>query len=146
MIQPIQFFVTGDPKPQPRVKAFSRGNHAGVYDPGTANEWKANIAKTAEPVRPALPLLTPLKVALSFRFRRPKAHFRTGKRAGELREDAPRYHTGGVDVDNLSKAVLDILTVIRFWHDDGQVCDLRVVKMYDDSMPGCSITISEAPI
>ena len=36
MTTPISFTVLGDPKGQPRPKAFSRGGHAAVYDPGTA--------------------------------------------------------------------------------------------------------------
>ena len=42
-MSPIIFFAAGSPKGQPRVRAFVRGNHAGVYDPGTANEFKTSI-------------------------------------------------------------------------------------------------------
>ncbi len=36
MIGPL--FIKGIPKGQPRVRAFVRGRHAGVYDPGTADD------------------------------------------------------------------------------------------------------------
>ena len=42
MMAPIEFFVEGDPKPQPRPRAFARkiGNKfmARVYDAGTAEK------------------------------------------------------------------------------------------------------------
>ena len=47
--------VNGDPKPQPRPKAFKRGKHAAVYDPGTAEGWKGSIALAARELTPASP-------------------------------------------------------------------------------------------
>jgi hypothetical protein len=43
-----QFFVTGLPKAQPRVKACIRGAHAGVYTPATADAWKKLIILMGE--------------------------------------------------------------------------------------------------
>ena len=37
-------FVHGEPKAQPRAKAFARNGRAGIYDPGTAEGWKGAIA------------------------------------------------------------------------------------------------------
>jgi len=138
MIQPITFFVEGVPKPQPRPKAVRRGQHAGVYDPGTADDWKGCIDRDSAPVRPPAPWSGALRVNLVFYFPRPKAHF---LKSG-IREDAPKWHTGARDLDNLAKAVLDILTVRRFWGDDGQVASMSIAKCYG-SNPGCQIEISE---
>lgn len=140
---PIHFFAEGEPKPQPRVKARNMGAHAGVYTPSTAAEWKERIAIAARPFVPAAPITSPLKVTLGFRFARPRGHYRSGKRAHELRDNAPQYHTGRYDCDNLAKAVMDQLTVIRMWHDDGQVAVLRVTKMYESGPIGCYVTIEE---
>ena len=41
-----------------------------------------------------------------------------------------RYKTTKVDVDNYSKLILDCMTKLKFWNDDAQVADLRVVKTY----------------
>ena len=49
--------------------------------------------------------------------------------------------TGRPDVDNVSKAYLDALNGI-VWKDDAQVCDLHVVRMYDQT-PQAILTIRE---
>jgi crossover junction endodeoxyribonuclease RusA len=144
MMEPIVFRVDGIPKAQPRPRAFSRGGHARVYDAGTAEGWKSQIAIAAKPFIPSEPLTMPLRVNLTFYMPRPKSHYRTGKHAGELRPDAPVWHTGKPDRDNLDKAVMDALTTLRMWGDDGQVCDGRIRKLYDTGEgPGCLVTILE---
>lgn len=145
MMPPIRFFVQGTPKGQPRVKAFKRGAHAGVYDPGTANEWKNQIYIHGQSHVPPMPLAGPLRVDLIFYFPRPKSHYRTGKNAHLLREDAPEFHTSTPDADNLFKSTADQMTQMRFWIDDAQVSDTRIRKVFDDGRgPGCDITIREA--
>lgn len=145
MMEPIEFWVAGEPKAQPRVKAYKRGAHAGVYDPGTAGEWKDRVAVAAKPYIPAEPLSGPLRVSLTFYFPRPKSHFRTGRYAHEMRPDAPSLHAKKPDRDNLEKAVTDALTVARMWQDDSQICDGPLRKRFDDGRgPGCLIRITDA--
>lgn len=149
MIAPIEFFAAGCPKGQPRVKAFARKMGAQyvarVFTPGTAEEWKSQIAIAAKPFIPAEPLPMPLSLSLGFFFPRPKSHFRTGKNAGIERDDAPQFHTSTPDADNLAKAAMDALSIIRFWNDDAQVSALRVWKLYCDGRgPGVQIKIAEA--
>ena len=131
----IFFAVQGDPKAQPRPRAFARkmGNTwlARVYDAATAEGWKSLIASAARQHRPRAPIVGPVRVDLCFYFARPKSHFRTGKLAGVLRDDAPKWHTTKPDRDNLEKAVLDALTQVGgFWQDDSQVCAGSVTKRY----------------
>lgn len=145
MMQPISFWVAGEPKGQPRPKATKRGKHAAVYDPGTANEWKARVHIAARDILPASPLTEPLRVDLTFFFPRPKGHYRSGKRSHELKDGAPLHHTGKPDRDNADKAIMDQLTVSRMWMDDSQVCDGRIRKLYEDGRgPGVLIEITEA--
>lgn len=128
----IQFAVSGEPKPQPRPRAFARklaggGYAARVFDAGTAEAWKSLVAQAAKPWLPATPCQEALRLSLVFEFARPKAHFTT---RGVLRANAPCHPMGKGDVDNLAKAVLDALTQIGLWRDDGQVVKLEVVKRY----------------
>jgi Holliday junction resolvase RusA-like endonuclease len=134
----ILFFASGFPKGQPRTKAFRRGNHTGVFTPGTADAWKANVREAAHPNMPLAQFEGPLSVVLTFTLPRPKAHF-TKK---GLRPNAPEYHTGKPDADNLAKAVLDALGDMQaFWRDDAQVARLIVVKTYGERA-GCWVRIA----
>ena len=133
----IAFEVTGIPKGQPRPKAFSRGGHAAVYDPGTAGEWKALVAAAGEAQRPESPLSEPLFVALEFIMPRPKS---VPRRLGSGR----RPHTSRPDLDNLAKAVLDALTQAGWWCDDDQICGLDASKWIaaEGERPGVCIEVS----
>lgn len=125
-------FVPGDPKGQPRPRAFARkGFGARVYDPGTAEHWKGEIAVCFP--RQGAGLVGPLSVWLRFLFKRPQAHAR---KDGTLKPTSPAWHTAKPDSDNAAKAVLDCLTTIGVWRDDAQVAELHVTKKYAD--PGCS--------
>jgi Holliday junction resolvase RusA-like endonuclease len=136
--------VIGLPKGQPRARACRRGTHAGVYDPGTSDGWKALIAAAVRPHIPAAPLEGPLAVDVTWIMPRPKAHFRTGSKAGVLRPEAPTLVTAKPDRDNLDKAVLDALTQCRMWTDDAQVVAGRLLKRYGEP-PGCRIVIETEP-
>lgn len=142
----ITFFASGEPKGQPRPRAFARkmgGKYvARVFDAGTAEAWKSQIALAAKPHTPPAPLAGPLFVELWFHLPRPKGHFRGGKPDRGLKPEAPLWHVGKPDSDNLAKAVLDALTQLgTFWRDDSQVARLAVRKAYADA-PGCTVAIS----
>lgn len=138
MINPIVEFAVGIPKGQPRPKAVRRGKHAGVYDPGTANDWKTAV-KAAFSAHHGRSLACPLKVSIVFAIPRPKGHF--GKSG--LRKSAPARHTGKPDLDNAAKAVLDALTDCQVWKDDSYIFDLRVRKMWTEGTPGARISIHQ---
>lgn len=141
------FRVYGTPKGQPRPRAFARGGRAAVYDPGTAEGWKSQIAVDCQELRGAL-IDRPLSIALTFYLPRPKAHFST---SGAIKPSAPQtWHAKKPDADNLAKAVLDALTHLRAWHDDDQVAELLVRKYYESDRngrqlnpPGVAIDIAE---
>lgn len=147
---PITFFVRGEPKAQPRPKAFAKrfGQQwtARVYTPGTAEEWKSQIALAANEHAPLIPYSGPLYLDLTFWFPRPKSHYRGGDPNRGLKPNAPTYHTGKPDRDNLEKAVMDAMTVLGFWQDDGQVCDGPIRKFYHayGQPPGCRIALAPA--
>lgn len=125
IVEVLNVFVPGDPKGQPRPRAFSSHGHARVYDPGTAEGWKGEIARAVGLV--ASPYLGPCSVDLVFVFARPKHHYRKN---GSVRETAPFWHASKPDIDNVVKAVLDALTQLGVWRDDSQVVTLRVQKRF----------------
>lgn len=143
MKETIRFFAHGIPKGQPRPKAFSRGGRAGVYDPGTAEGWKGQVALAAKDKRPQEPWDGPIEMILEFRFPRPKWHYGTGKNSGAVKWSSPMYVTGKPDSDNLAKAVLDAMTQLGFWRDDAQVARISIVKYYTTFQPGCDILLGK---
>ncbi len=139
----ITFTVQGEPKPQPRPRAFARNMGGGkfaarVYDAGTAEHWKSCVALAAKPHLPPTPLEEPLFVQVDFRMPRPKGHFNS---KGELRPAAPRYPAGRNDIDNMLKAIFDALTQIGMWRDDGQIVSVQSSKSYAIGSPGAKIQI-----
>lgn len=138
-----QWKAIGTPKGQPRPRAFVRNGRAAVYDNGTAESWKSDVAKACADLE-GRRLHQSLGVVLAFYMPRPKSHF-TAK--GALKPLSPRFlHDKKPDVDNLAKAVLDALTGIGAWLDDDQVCELTARRYYEQSgsfPAGCVIRIIE---
>jgi Holliday junction resolvase RusA-like endonuclease len=140
---PIRVFVTGDPKGQPRPRAFYRkGLGVRVYDAGTAEGWKSQVALALHN-HGSLVTDAPFRLELRFVMARPKSHYR---KDGTLTPSAPRSHTSKPDSDNLAKAVLDAMSQLNIWHDDSQVDQLFVTKrwaMRIEDPSGCEIRITQ---
>lgn len=135
----IDFFVSGTPKAQPRVKAFVRGGHAGVYTPNSAESWKQSVRLEAVANAPESLMTHPINVELDFFLSRPKAHYR---RDGSVKENTAIWHTSKPDLDNLIKAVTDAITdTQRVWLDDSQICRISATKTYALNAAGCSVRI-----
>jgi len=90
-----------------------------------AATWHAIV----EQHKPDKPLTGPIEVKLAVTW------FKKG-----LRDIVPR--TTKPDVDNLAKLILDAMTKAGYWHDDNQVCDLRITK-YDGPIGGLAVTVEE---
>jgi Holliday junction resolvase RusA-like endonuclease len=131
----VTVLVEGLPKGQPRPRAFAFKGKARVFDPGTAEGWKQQIA-VAFAGRLEEPFLGPVLLEIDFMFPRPKHHAK--------RTPAPSWFTSKPDTDNLAKAVMDALTQLRAWEDDSQVCVLMVRKRYANApaVAGARVTIT----
>jgi len=147
----LAFTITGEPKGQPRPRAFARkmGNvHvARFYDSDVADEWKraVQIVVLDAAIVHKWPLtLGPVAISMCFSLPRPKSHFG----AKGLKPSAPVAHVGKPDVDNLAKLILDQITRSgRIWRDDSQVVSLRVEKLWaSGNESGCSVLIAAAGI
>jgi len=147
----LAFTITGEPKGQPRPRAFARkmGNvHvARFYDSDVADEWKRAVRRalfeTLEQTRWEL-TLAQVSVSITFAMPRPKSH----SGAKGLKLSAPVAHVGKPDVDNLAKLILDQITKSgRIWRDDSQVVSLTVHKFWAvPNEQGCSVSISTLEI
>jgi crossover junction endodeoxyribonuclease RusA len=98
-----------------------------MYDPGTADAWKAAVASAAKAASDGHVFDGPLRLTLAIYMPRPKAHFRAN---GKLKPSAPDWPTGKPDRDNLEKAILDAITKAGIWKDDSLVCTGSTTKIY----------------
>ena len=120
----IEFTLAIDPQPKLRPR-FSRGR---VYTPSKTVAFESSVALLANRFRPSTALLGPLEVSIDFFIKPPQ------KPKAALPIVKP-------DIDNFAKSVCDALNGI-FWHDDSQICDLRVRKFYDWTTKTGSIRVS----
>lgn len=112
------------------------------FDPATNKQAKRDIGLLwkAKGYRPH-PKEVPLVLALEFAFTRPSSHFVGRDVQNQLRDDAPLFHVGVPDGDNLAKLVKDALKGIA-WHDDAQVCRLIVDKTWTVGAPYTNILVA----
>ena len=122
-----------------------RGKHAGVYDPGTAGEWRKAVRQATEAIIYAtadtyFPLSGPLYCELEVLLPRPERLMRKKDPEGALW--APNKRD---DVDNLAKAILDAMTEAGAWEDDGQIVRLEVLKKWHakGESPGAVISFGK---
>lgn len=137
----ISLVVKGEPTPQQRHRhhQVKGSDFVTTYDP--SSKAKKEFLKQCFPYRPDKPYEQPLRVDMVFYFSRPKSHYRSGKNAHLLKDNAPEYHITRPDSDNLAKLVKDALNK-TFWKDDSLVCDLNIKKRYGNDNPRTEITIT----
>jgi len=125
----IDFKIQGNPIALKRHRSFQKGEFRGTYDP--SSDDKANFLTKAISYKPEIPFDEPLYVKFTFCFSRPKNHYKTGKNAHILKDNAPKWRTSTPDVDNLEKFVGDALNGI-FWKDDSKIVDMSGSKPYGE--------------
>lgn len=109
--------IHGVPKAQPRVKAYRRGSHVGVYTPNTADAWKSQVIIAASAYRERFDV--PVILEAEFYLPRPKT-----RKLDEYCQTKP-------DIDNLLKSTMDALSQAGIWRDDAQVVAVVASKRYE---------------
>ena len=119
--------------------------------------WRALVVKGGMAL-PVTGLVGPIGVEMTVTIARPKSHYRTGRYAHLLRDDAPLWpcQEGTGDVDKYGRAVLDSLQTGKAStpgagtvKTDAQVVELTARKCYSDTpgatdrleRPGCVIRL-----
>jgi Holliday junction resolvase RusA-like endonuclease len=100
-----------------------------MYNPSA--KLQKEFAHASSDHMPLQPLAGPLAAHLIFYFKRPKAHYGTGKNAHILKPGVPIVHTQKKDLDNLVKFVLDALNG-QAYVDDGQIIEIHSLKLYTE--------------
>lgn len=130
--------ATGQPYRRPGGSIMVNVTDAG----GEANKkWKAAVTIQARAFmqgRP--PYECPIKVEFIFFIKRPQSHYRTGKNAHLLRDDAPEHHTKAPDALKYARGTEDALTSV-LWADDSQNVRLCAEKRYmkPGEREGCQV-------
>lgn len=121
----VRFVAYGTPAPQGSKAKW------GAEDNPRTRPWRHAVATAAAEALPEGFELThgPVEVIVTFFFKRPQSHYRTGRHAGELKPGAPNVCTSGYDLDKLQRAIGDALqgVVLR---DDKQIVHWAPWKLY----------------
>lgn len=123
----LSFFIPGTPKAQPRPR-LARNGHA--YTPDSVKPWKRTVTLHAKPRRPKEPLDGPVFVSLRFYLEKPKSN-------------KSHAHIQKPDIDNLAKAVLDVLTQCGYWRDDSQIAEMLVSKSWATTESGVTVRVEK---
>jgi Holliday junction resolvase RusA-like endonuclease len=140
----IEFFVPGEAKPAGSKKGFfnKKMQRVQIVDACKLTKpWQAQVSSYAQEAvlkqGLAEPMTGPIAVEFVFTMRRIKGHYRTGKNANVLRDDAPYWHTVMPDALKLGRAVEDAMTGIVF-RDDAQIARETLLKRYG-AQPGVTV-------
>lgn len=137
----IKFVVNGKPAPQGNHRV-NRYGHTYDANKGLAAWRDAIRTETQRSMAGRDPIAGPASLVLEFRRARPKSHYRTGRYADQLRDDAPVYHAGKPDGDKLVRAVFDGLVMGGAIVDDSLIVIHTCIKVYG-AVAGCEIEIYE---
>jgi Holliday junction resolvase RusA-like endonuclease len=131
----LRFRVIGTPRPQgsgAMVTSRSTGRSFKKYA-ATSVHWRNIVIDALTEQHEDTEMIgseVPVRVALEFRFARPKSHSQV------RRHTDGRLKANGTDIDKLVRLMLDAMTVARIFDDDRQVCDLYATKRFcDDGEP-----------
>lgn len=141
---PIEFFVPGVAKPGGSKRFLGLSSKTGraiiADDCKTVMDWRSVVALAARRAmegRPPVDLA--VCVEITFHILRPKSHFRSGKNAHLLKDDARKFPTAKPDVLKLARSTEDAMTGI-VWVDDAGTVTMKLKKRYADT-PGAHIYI-----
>ena len=112
-----------------------------MYNPPSADVWKAQVAEGLLEYAHRDDL-DPFLLILTFYMPRPKSHYGTGRNKDKLKDKAPYQHTQKPDIDNLTKAVMDAITVLNVWRDDSQVVSVRATKLWSDKPEQAGVNLT----
>lgn len=120
----VEWFVTLDEIP--RTSAQEKGvrivrGRPMFYTKSKVLEVERLYSMMIRTHKPERPLKGAIKVKVLFIYPVKKPH-----KNGEPKQTRP-------DVDNMVKVLLDSITKSgAYWNDDGQICDLRIIKRYGE--------------
>lgn len=93
------------------------------------------------------PIAGPVDISVTFFWPRPKSHYRAGRNADLLRDNAPACPTSRNlgDIDKILRATFDAMTSAGVWVDDALVVTVMASKAWCDpgQRPGATVSVLE---
>jgi len=133
----LRIEVYGQPAPQGSKRAFinKHTGRAAVIESShdRVRSWRQAVLEATlnSVIQPAFQTFTgPVHLLVTFRLPRPRSHYRTGKNAHLLRDQAPLFPAGTPDLSKLVRSTEDALTDAGAWADDAQVVRCTSQKIY----------------
>ena len=102
------------------------------YRKDKVQDFRDSLVLRMKKYAPKEPLTGPIKLEICVYF-----DIKTRSKWGKYKDTKP-------DCDNFVKEIKDVMTLLKFWKDDAQVVDLRVVKIYSEKA-SISISYEELP-
>jgi Holliday junction resolvase RusA-like endonuclease len=126
----MQIHIPGDPIAKKRPRFFTKKNMAGIrkYNPQETEEGKVFMMCKNQVTHC---FDEPIAVDFTFKIRRPKSHFGTGRNAKTVKPSSPGSPGGVPDLDNYIKFYSDVLNTVA-WRDDSLICRIAASKEYAD--------------
>lgn len=126
----LEFVVYGTPAPQGSKRHVGRGIM--IESSKKLRPWRDAVRYEAVNARNgAPPIDAAVMVGMVFTFPRPKSHYRTGKNAHLLRDDAPDSPVGKPDLSKLARSTEDALVDAGVLRDDSRIVEyVRLAKFY----------------
>jgi crossover junction endodeoxyribonuclease RusA len=128
----VAFTAHGTPAPQgsKTIVPTKAGPRTKESNERQLRTWRQTIADAATKAMDGHgPLAGPCELDATFVFARPRAHYRTGRHAGELKPSAPTHCDKRPDLDKLLRAVGDALTGTALI-DDATIVKITARKHY----------------
>jgi Holliday junction resolvase RusA-like endonuclease len=142
----LDMTVVGIPGPQGSKTSYGPGRRM-VESSKKVKPWREAVRSTAVELWAGRPRLdTPIWADMVFTAVRPKSHYRTGRNAHLLRDDAPLFPIAKPDASKLIRSTEDALTDANVWCGDERVVDIRGRKVYASEHPDALLTTSGARI
>lgn len=131
--------VYGQARPQGSPRALiGKSGRAFVTEDTRGNRgyrsWRQSCTLEMMLDAPQTPVDGPVAVTLAVYVPRPKAHYRGGKHAAELKPNAPVYPATGIDLDKLQRCLGDAGTGV-WWRDDSRIVRWNVERRFADDGP-----------
>lgn len=138
--------VYGTPAPQ---GSKTRNRYGAIYDDNAAtlHTWREDVKLAAlRALEETASWERDYKAVVGqfvFYLPRPRSHYRTGKNAELLRDNAPTYCPTKPDLDKLLRSTWDALTAAGVYTDDSRVVSANSIKLYADGpqLPGCILQL-----